>query len=427
MDVAKSLTERFSAPLKENYKRRIIFWHDPDREFEQTIDEIAIPNVKVLKLTGSNNFYAKMLLSETDQDSDYLVYNPISYKDVKDNWLLDIECYSEEFRADMLSIRMAEYNMPNNSAMRKALKLYNKFFENKERAGKLASLHSDYTSAGQLHIDIIAVLSGTSMNTASGVIRALLLNGLNYDENPAVKNIQKFGNEAVMWELINRYTGFERTEGATFDGLYCGFLGSVEQIEIVRDFLQSPMMKAENAKPLFLLDPVMGDNGRAHSTITPEHCEKMKELAALADILTPNITEACLLADTPYKEGRFADYELTEICRKLTARHARVTGSEHQSIVITGLLDHKRFLNYVWENGKRSVYSTEIVGKSWHGTGDIFASILAAGALHEVPLMQSVKKAADFISLCIRGSEEAGVPEKDGVLFEKYLCRLADM
>lgn len=219
MDVAKSLAERFSAPLKENYKRRIIFWHDPDREFEQTIDEIAIPNVKVLKLTGSNNFYAKMLLSETDQDSDYLVYNPISYKDVKDNWLLDIECYSEEFRADMLSIRMAEYNMPNNSAMRKALKLYNKFFENKERANKLASLHSDYSSAGQLHIDIIAVLSGTSMNTASGVIRALLLNGLNYDENPAITNIKKFGNEDVMWELINRYTGFERNEGSTFEGL----------------------------------------------------------------------------------------------------------------------------------------------------------------------------------------------------------------
>ena len=162
MDVAKSLAERFAAPLKENYKRRIIFWHDPDREFEQTIDEISIPNVKVLKLTGSNNFYAKMLLSETDTENNYLVYNPISYQDVKDNWLLDIECYSEEFRADMLSIRMAEYNMPNNSAMRKALKLYNKFFENKERASKLASLHSDYTSAGQLHIDIIAVLSGTS-------------------------------------------------------------------------------------------------------------------------------------------------------------------------------------------------------------------------------------------------------------------------
>ena len=90
MDIQQTLKERFSAPLKDHYKRRIIFWHDPDREFEQAIDEIAIPNVKVLKLTGSNNFYAKMLLSETDTESDYLVYNPISYKDVKDNWLLDI-------------------------------------------------------------------------------------------------------------------------------------------------------------------------------------------------------------------------------------------------------------------------------------------------------------------------------------------------
>lgn len=219
MNIQQTLQDRFELPLKESYKRRIIFWHDLDREFEQTIDDIVIPNVKVLKLTGSNNFYAKMLLSETDQESNYLVYNPIFYKDIKDNWLLDIECYSEEFRADMLSIRMAEYNMPNNHAMRKALKLYNKFFENKERASKFSALHSDYSSVGQLHIDIISVLSGTTTNTPSGVIRALLLNGLNYDENPAVINIKKFGNEDILWEFINRYTGFEKSEGSTFENL----------------------------------------------------------------------------------------------------------------------------------------------------------------------------------------------------------------
>lgn len=219
MNIQQTLQDRFKLPLKENHKRRIIFWHDPDREFEQTIDELAIPNAKILKLTGSNNFYAKMLLSETDQESNYLVYNPISYSDIKDNWLLDIVCYSEEFRADMLSIRMSEYNMPNNPAMRKALKLYNKFFENKERANKLSALHSDYSSVGQLHIDIIAVLSGTATNTPSGVIRALLLNGLNYDENPAVISIKKFGNEDILWELINRYTGFEKNEGSKLENL----------------------------------------------------------------------------------------------------------------------------------------------------------------------------------------------------------------
>lgn len=219
MDVAKSLAERFSAPLKDHYKRRIIFWHDPDREFESTIDEISIPDVKVLKLTGTNNFYAKMLLSATDTESNYLVYNPLKYDDVKDNWLLDIECYSEEFRADMLSIRMTEYNLPNNYKMREALRLYNKFFENKERANKFKSLPGDCLTVGQLHINIIAVLSGTTTNTAPGVIRAILLNGLNCEENSAINNIKKFGNEDTVWALIERYTGFVKTESSYLENL----------------------------------------------------------------------------------------------------------------------------------------------------------------------------------------------------------------
>ena len=72
--------------------------------------------------------------------------------------------------------------------------------------------------------------------------------------------------------------------GLTFDGLYCGFLGNEEQIDIVREFVE--MFRP----PLFLLDPVMGDHGRAYSSITETHVQKMKELLPLADIITPNIT-----------------------------------------------------------------------------------------------------------------------------------------
>ena len=71
--VITKLQTRFAAPLPDFYKRRIIFWHDEDRSFSEMIDEFAIPDVKVLKLTGSNNFYAKMLLSEEDTTSNYLV------------------------------------------------------------------------------------------------------------------------------------------------------------------------------------------------------------------------------------------------------------------------------------------------------------------------------------------------------------------
>ena len=133
MNIEKTLQERFSAPLQDNYKRRIVFWQDPEGEFSSMVNELCLDGVKILKLTGTNNFAAKLLLSETDTESNYLVYNPISYSDIRDNWLLDVELYSEEFRADLLSIRMQELKMPVTHAMRKAMKSYAKFFENKER------------------------------------------------------------------------------------------------------------------------------------------------------------------------------------------------------------------------------------------------------------------------------------------------------
>ena len=215
MDIKQSLTERFAAPLNANHQRRIIFWQDPDGEFTDQVEDFCPENVRLLKLTGKNNFAAKMLLSETDLESDYLVYNPIAYTDIRDNWLLDIELYSEEFRADLLSIRMQELNMPSTSQMRKAMKAYSKFFENKSRTAKLTAFHSDYTSVGQLHIDVLAVLAGTTANTAPGVIKAVLMAGLNPEENEAIANIRKFGNEAILWEMINRYTGFVRNENTS--------------------------------------------------------------------------------------------------------------------------------------------------------------------------------------------------------------------
>lgn len=206
----------------------------------------------------------------------------------------------------------------------------------------------------------------------------------------------------------------------TFDGLYCGFLGSAGQISIVKDLLQSPMFQSKDSKAIFLLDPVLGDHGKAYSTITATHCEKMRDLIQAADILTPNITEACLLTETPYKEQGWVDYELEHICRKLEK-----SSDSPKRIVITGLHDQTTFVNYIWENGVRKIYQTPSVGVSRPGTGDLFASILAADALNGVSFFDSVKKAADFICLCIRGSEEAHIPVQEGVIFENYLRELA--
>lgn len=219
INIEQSLKDRFAAPLSDGYKRRIIFWQDPDGEFADRVDELCLDGVKLLKLSGNNNFAAKMLLSETDTDSNYLVYNPISYSDIRDNWLLDIELYSEEFRADLLSIRMQELDMPDTPQMRKAMKAYSKFFDNKERVAKLSALRSSYNSVGQLHIDILAVLAGTDANTAPGVIRAILTSGLDVESNEAIANIKKFGNINVLWEMIDRYTGYVYADDASLISL----------------------------------------------------------------------------------------------------------------------------------------------------------------------------------------------------------------
>lgn len=215
--------------------------------------------------------------------------------------------------------------------------------------------------------------------------------------------------------------------GLTFDGLYCGFLGNEEQIDIVREFVE--MFRP----PLFLLDPVMGDHGRAYSSITETHVQKMKDLLPLADIITPNITEACLLTGTPWKDGEWTMQELSGLCERLadicqqesvSSGEASVGTVSGASIVITGIRQGDSLVNFLWDDGVYTTVASPIAGASRPGTGDIFASILAADAVRGETLLTSVQKAANFVGLCIAGSEKAGTPVQEGVVFEKYLAAL---
>ncbi len=206
--INQTLKARFAAPLKDFYTRRIIFWQDPEREFEPMLEELDLPDVKILKLTGSNNFIAKKTLLADDPDSNYLVYNPIRYEKITDNWLLDVELMNEEFRADLLSMRMQALNMAPTPELRKAMRAYSRFFDSKERTNKLLAFKSSYAGVSQLHIDVLAVLAGSKANSAPGVIRALLNAGLNPDENNTLANIRKFGSEEILWRLIYSYTGY---------------------------------------------------------------------------------------------------------------------------------------------------------------------------------------------------------------------------
>lgn len=208
--ITQDLTDRFAASLPDFYKRRIVFWHDEDREFESMVDKVNIPDVTVVKLTGTNYFAVKKLLLHDDLTGNYLIYDPFVHERQQDNWLQDIELFSEEYRADYYSILMTDLHIDkNNVKMRQTVKLYDKFFKNGEYTGKLKKTGRVYTTPEQLHIDIMGVLAGLSGScSAQDVIIAVLEHGLDEEHNDALNAIKQFGSVDAFWMLVRKYTGF---------------------------------------------------------------------------------------------------------------------------------------------------------------------------------------------------------------------------
>lgn len=201
--------------------------------------------------------------------------------------------------------------------------------------------------------------------------------------------------------------------GLHFDGITSGFLGSKKQIEIVTQFFKDFKTK-EN---IIIVDPVMGDYGKIYATYTKEMCEEMKKLVQYADIITPNITELCILTDTPYQE-KWKISELEKMTEELAEK-----GPE--KIVVTGIVQKEFIANFCYEKGKSpKILRCHRVGTQRSGTGDVFSSIIAADAVNQVPFDKSVKKASNFIKKCILKSIEMDIPVTDGVCFEELLQTL---
>lgn len=201
--------------------------------------------------------------------------------------------------------------------------------------------------------------------------------------------------------------------GLKFNGICTGFLGSEKQIMIVEEFLLH--FKTDNN--ITIIDPVMGDYGKLYSTYTDGMCTEMKKLVRYADILTPNLTEACILTDMQYHDN-WSKKQLETLAGKLSDMGP-------SKVVITGIQQGKYVANYCYEKGRDSyMIRTEKVGTSRSGTGDIFTSIIAADAVNEVDFHTSVRKASSFIKKCILKSIELDIPVTDGVCFEEILTGL---
>ena len=211
------------------------------------------------------------------------------------------------------------------------------------------------------------------------------------------------------------YTDKWRELGLSFDGIVTGFLGSLEQIEIVRGLLSS--LSTDDTK--LVVDPVMGDHGVLYPTYTEEMCEEIKALVSVADLVTPNVTEACILTGTPYKETGFSRKELLNLAVML-----RLMGAK--SVIITGAREGVYYTNVVLERGQNEAEFVKMksAGEGRPGTGDVFCSVAAGAYLSGKTPLQAAEQAARFVRDCIARSEELGIPIENGVCFEELLGKL---
>ena len=210
--VIQDLNRRFAAPLPEFYQRRIIFWYDEDQEFADKLDEIVLENAKTVILTGSNAFAVKKLLNHDDLTSNYLVYSPVSYDRQDDNWLLDIELYSEEFRADLISIWMDEMEIPPTPAMRKQVKHYRKYFNAKDRRARIVAQNKIPSTPAQLHMAVMAAICGLKNPQPNQIIRSVFRAGLDVQNNATYREFINYGSEDAFWAMVRQGCGFYEEE-----------------------------------------------------------------------------------------------------------------------------------------------------------------------------------------------------------------------
>ena len=210
--IIQDLNRKFAAPLPEFYKRRIVVWYDEDREFEDQIDSLTITGAKILKLTGANNFYAKKLLAVDDPTSSYLVYCPLSYETEEDDWLLDVKLYAEEFRADQISMWMDEMQIPETPALRKAFKMYRKFFKAQGRRGKVAAQGITPAKPAQLQMAIMAALANIKEPKPAQIMKAVLQAGLDMEKNAIWQDFVSYDITGAFCAMVEQGTGYKEPD-----------------------------------------------------------------------------------------------------------------------------------------------------------------------------------------------------------------------
>jgi pyridoxine kinase len=284
---------------------------------------------------------------------------------------------------------------------------------------RIAAVH-DISCLGRCALTVIIPVISAMGLQAVPLPTALLSTHTGGFENMFFADLtHHMGKIASHWKSI----------GTDFDAIYSGFLGSAEQIDTLVGFIKDFSVKNDGKRSFIFVDPVMGDDGELYSTYDKALMLGMNRLCYGADLITPNLTEACFLTDEKYpdnppsdSEGRdMAGYLAKKLIEKFGCKRTVVTG------VVTESGNGRSVLTVACEKNENEVFthSTPLMPRAYPGTGDVFASVLLGKILSGGKFGESVGEASSFVAKVTELSQHYETPIRDGLVIEPYLHELS--
>ena len=280
--------------------------------------------------------------------------------------------------------------------------------ENKYRIKKCAAIH-DFSGYGKCSLAVvIPILNASCVQTAS-VPTAVFSNHTAFPAYYAHDLTDHMMPIAETWKKLD----------LKVDAVYTGFLGSLEQIQIVSDIIEMFTSEDRENKIIFV-DPVMGDNGKLYRTYTDEMADGVKSLCEKADIISPNMTEAARILGIEYKEGPYTPEFVESVLKGLL-------GLGVKCAVLTGVRynDEEIGAAAMGRDGKMYTAFAKRFPGFFQGTGDVFASVMLGQLLSGRSIEDSLKKAVSFTGKAIANTVESGFNPLEGVIFEPEMKTLS--
>lgn len=265
----------------------------------------------------------------------------------------------------------------------------------------------DISSFGRVSLTEIIPIMSTMGFKVCPVPTALLSNQVEYPEFSFLDLTDEMRRIIDAWDKYD----------VCLEALYSGFLGSTVQVDVVKDFIN----RYSGQGMLKVVDPVMADDGQIYDCFDDEMVCAMRDMAGLADVVTPNLTEAFLLLNRPYSKFNSLS-QVKELLRGLTDMGPAV--AVITSVPFEDMPDRIATMAFDRESGKFWRVMCPFVPTHYPGTGDAFASVLTGSLLQGDSLPIALERAARFVYDAIRTSFGYETDHREGVLLERMLPRL---